>query len=87
MPRGVVLPLDLPVRPGKTSALLVMLAFAQFGQFLHLLRGYWHPNREIGIRPNSVFPLETRTFEEKQIFQEEQKTICAIIKPVLGIFF
>ena len=35
----------------------------------------------------TVFPLETRTFEEKQIFQEEQKTICAIIKPVLGIFF
>ena len=36
MPRGVVLPLDLPVRPGKTSALLVLLAFAQFGQFLQL---------------------------------------------------
>ena len=35
----------------------------------------------------SVFPLEARSFEEKQIFQEEQKTICAIIKPVLGIFF
>ena len=41
-------------------------------------------DREISY---SVFPLETRTFEEKQIFQEEQKTICAIIKPVLGIFF
>ena len=36
---------------------------------------------------NSVFPLEARTFEKKQIFQEEQKTICAIIKTVLGIFF
>ena len=35
----------------------------------------------------SVFPLETRSFEKKQIFQEEQKTIFAIIKPVLGIFF
>ena len=35
----------------------------------------------------SVFPLETRAFEKKQIFQEEQKTIFAIIKPVLGIFF
>ena len=35
----------------------------------------------------TVFPLETRSFKKKQIFQEEQKTICAIIKPVLGIFF
>ena len=35
----------------------------------------------------SVLPLEARTFEKKQIFQEEQKTIFAIIKPVLGIFF
>ena len=38
-------------------------------------------------RPRAVFPLETRSFEKKQIFQEEQKTIFAIIKPVLGIFF
>ena len=35
----------------------------------------------------SVLPLEARTFETKQIFQEEQKTIFDIIKPVLGIFF
>ena len=36
---------------------------------------------------NAVLPLEARTFEKKQIFQEEQKTIFAIIKPVLDIFF
>ena len=36
---------------------------------------------------STVLPLEARTFEKKQIFQEEQKTIFAIIKPVLDIFF
>ena len=38
---------------------------------------------------NNIFfhKLVTRSFEKKQIFQEEQKTIFAIIKPVLGIFF
>ena len=39
------------------------------------------------FRDMTVFPLEARSFEKKQIFQEEQKTIFAIIKPVLGIFF
>ena len=34
----------------------------------------------------AVFPSETRSFEEKQIFQEEQKTICAI-KLIVGFFF
>ena len=41
----------------------------------------------VPITPESVLPLEARSFEKKQIFQEEQKTIFAIIKPVLGIFF
>ena len=36
---------------------------------------------------STVFPLETRSFEKKQIFQEEQKTICAIIKLVVCNFF
>ena len=40
-----------------------------------------------GAAACSVIPLESRSFEEKQIFQEEQKTICAIIMPALGIFF
>ena len=31
--------------------------------------------------------LESRCFEKTQIFQEEQKTNCAVIKPVSGIFF
>ena len=35
----------------------------------------------------SDLPLESRCFEKTQIFQEEQKTNCAIIKPVFGIFF
>ena len=35
----------------------------------------------------SVFPLEAQSFEKKQIFQKEQKTIFSIIKPVWGIFF
>ena len=30
----------------------------------------------------SVLPLEARTFERKQIFQEDQKTICALIQLV-----
>ena len=34
----------------------------------------------------AVFPSETRSFEEKQIFQEEQKTICAI-KLIIGFFY
>ena len=34
----------------------------------------------------SDLPLESRCFEKTQIFQEEQKTNCAIIKPVFGIF-
>ena len=33
----------------------------------------------------SVLPLEARSFEKKQIFQEEQKTICATIKLVVPV--
>ena len=35
----------------------------------------------------AVFPLKARSFEKKPIFQEDQKTIFALIKLVFGIFF
>ena len=39
------------------------------------------------ILHNTVLPLEARTFEKMQIFQEDQKTISALIKLLVGIFF
>ena len=35
----------------------------------------------------SGLPLESRCFENNRIFQEDKKTIFAIIKLVSGIFF
>ena len=42
--------------------------------------------QQVVWRDMAVFPLEARSFEKKQIFQEEQKTIFAIFKLVAWIF-